>query len=224
MLRRKRSQVFFLIGAFALSLTATAMPSSQLGGRPAPDWIDRLERPERVEGLKVPEIVSRLNLKPGLVVADLGAGTGVFAREFAKAVGASGKVYAVDIDKELLDYIRGRAAKEKQANIVTVLGQFEDPAIPGRDVDIAFFHDVFHHIEKRQAYLKNLAPYIKPNGLIALIEMDKSDPNTSHREEPNMLVERKEVDQWMADAGFHPVKEHNDLFPGTKWFVIYQKK
>jgi 2-polyprenyl-3-methyl-5-hydroxy-6-metoxy-1,4-benzoquinol methylase len=209
---------------FVLLFGTLTASGSQLGARPAKDWIDRLEQPERIAGLKIPEVVARLNLKPGTVIADLGAGTGVFAREFAKAVGPTGKVYAVDIDNDLLGYIRDRAKKENQANIRTVLGKFEDPAIPARDVDIAFFHDVFHHIEKRQVYLKALSSYIKPNGLIALIEMDKNDPNTSHRADPHMLVDRKEVDKWMADAGFVPVKEHNDLFPGTKWFVIYQKK
>jgi SAM-dependent methyltransferase len=218
------SSSFVFASVLALSLgTATAL-AFQLGARPASDWIERLERPERIAGLKIPEVASRLNLKPGMVIADIGAGTGVFSREFSKAVGASGKVYAVDVEKELLDYIRDRAAKEKQTNIQPVQGKFEDPAIPARDVDIAFFHDVLHHIEKRQQYLKSLSTYIKPKGLIALIEMDRSDPNTGHRGDPNMLLDRKDVDAWMAESGFFPVKEHNDLFPGTKWFVIYQKK
>ena len=60
--------------------------------------------------------------------------------------------------------------------------------------------------------------------MIALIEMDRNDPNPGHRGDPNMLLDRKDVDKWMADAGFLAVREHNDLFPGTKWFVIYQKK
>lgn len=224
MLRGKRSQICVLAGVFVISFGAATTSGLQLGGRPAKDWIDRLEQPQRIAGLKIPEVVSRLNLKPGMVIADLGAGTGVFAREFSKAVGPTGKVYAVDIDNELLNYIRERATKEKQTNIRTVLGKFEDPAIPAKDVDIAFFHDVFHHIEKRQAYLKALSAYIKPKGMIALIEMDKNDPNTGHRGEPGMLVDRKDVDQWMAEAGFFPLREHNELFPGTKWFVIYQKK
>lgn len=224
MRQRKYSQALLLAGVSVLLFSASTVAAFQLGGRPAKDWIDRLERPERIAGLKVPEIVSRLNLKPGMVIADLGAGTGVFSREFSKAVGAKGKVYAVDIDNDLLDYIRERAKKENQANIRAVLGKFDDPALPARDVDMAFFHDVFHHIEHRQAYLKALSVYIKSNGTIALIEMDKNDPNGGHRGEPQMLVDRKDVDKWMGEAGFFPVKEHNDLFPGTKWFVIYQKK
>jgi 2-polyprenyl-3-methyl-5-hydroxy-6-metoxy-1,4-benzoquinol methylase len=225
MRRRIYRPTFIVINLLLVLLLGTLTASAfQLGARPAKDWIDRLESPERIAGLKIPEVIARMALKPGMVIADLGAGTGVFAREFSKAVGAKGKVYAVDIDNELLDYVRERAKKENQTNIRAVLGKFEDPAIPARDVDIAFFHDVFHHIEKRQPYLKALSTYIKPNGLIALIEMDKNDPNTSHRADPHMLVDRKDVDKWMAEAGFFPVKEHNDLFPGTKWFVIYQKR
>ena len=89
---------------------------------------------------------------------------------------------------------------------------------------MAFFNDVLHHIEHRGAYLKALAKYIGPTGKIALIEMDKNDPNGAHRDQPELLVSREQLDQWMSDAGFQPVKEHNDLFPGTKLFIIYGRK
>ena len=212
-----------LVSLLVLWVGATAASALQLGSRDAKEWIDRLERPDRIAGLKVPEIVSRLGLKPGMVIADIGAGTGVFSRPLAKAVAPSGKVYSVDIDQGLLDYINERAKQENISNIRTVQGKFEDPAIPGKDVDMAFFHDVFHHIEKRQAYLKALAGYIKPNGMVAMVEMDDKDPKGPHREQPDMLVSRANVDKWMAEVGFHPVKEHNDLFPGAKWIVIYQR-
>ncbi|OFV91496.1 MAG: hypothetical protein A3H28_02040 [Acidobacteria bacterium RIFCSPLOWO2_02_FULL_61_28] len=212
-----------LVSLLVLWVAATAASALQLGSRDAKEWIDRLERPDRIAGLKVPEVVSRLGLKPGMVIADIGAGTGVFSRPLAKAVAPSGKVYSVDVDPGLLDYINQRAKQENISNIRTVQGKFEDPAIPGKDVDMAFFHDVFHHIEKRQAYLKALAGYIKPNGMVAMVEMDDKDPKGPHREQPEMLVSRANVDKWMAEIGFHPVKEHNDLFPGTKWIVIYQR-
>lgn len=216
--------VFLLVSLLVLAVGASDSLALQLGGREAPDWIQRLERPDRIAGLKVPEVVARLNLRPGMVIADIGAGSGVFSRPLAKAVAPSGKVYAVDIDQGLLDHINQRAQQENMSNIRTVLGKFEDPAIPAKDVDMAFFHDVFHHIEKREAYLKALATYIKPNGMITMIEMDRNDPNTAHRGEPNMLVGRADVDKMLADLGFRPAKEHNDLFPGTKWFVIYQRQ
>jgi len=220
---RNSCHSFLLVSLLVLWVAATAASALQLGSRDAKEWIDRLERPDRIAGLKVPEVVSRLGLKPGMVIADIGAGTGVFSRPLAKAVAPSGKVYSVDVDPGLLDYINQRAKQENISNIRTVQGKFEDPAIPGKDVDMAFFHDVFHHIEKRQAYLKALAGYIKPNGMVAMVEMDDKDPKGPHREQPEMLVSRANVDKWMAEIGFHPVKEHNDLFPGTKWIVIYQR-
>jgi len=220
---RNSCHSFLLVSLLVLWVAATAASALQLGSRDAKEWIDRLERPDRIAGLKVPEVVSRLGLKPGMVIADIGAGTGVFSRPLAKAVAPAGKVYSVDIDPGLLDYINQRAKQENIANIRTVQGKFEDPAIPAKDVDMAFFHDVFHHIEKRQVYLKALAGYIKPNGMVAMVEMDDKDPKGPHREQPEMLVSRANVDKWMAEIGFHPVKEHNDLFPGTKWIVIYQR-
>ena len=213
---------FPLVSLFVLGMGVTAA-MGQLGSRETQEWIDRLEQPDRIAGLKVPEIVSRLGLKPGMVIADIGAGTGIFSRPFAKGVAPSGKVYSVDIDKGLLEYINQRAKQENIANIRTVAGKFDDPAIPAKDVDMAFFHDVFHHIEHRQAYLKTLSNYIKPNGMIAMVEMDKNDPKTPHKDQPEMLVSRADVDKWMAEAGFRPMKEFPELFPGTKWFVIYQK-
>ena len=213
---------FPLVSLFMLCMGVTAA-MGQLGSRETKEWIDRLEQPDRIAGLKVSEIVSRLGLKPGMVIADIGAGTGIFSRPFAKGVAPSGKVYSVDIDKGLLEYINQRAKQENISNIRTVAGKFDDPAIPGKDVDMAFFHDVFHHIEHRQAYLKTLSNYIKPNGMIAMVEMDKNDPKTPHKDQPEMLVSRADVDKWMAEAGFRPMKEFPELFPGTKWFVIYQK-
>jgi len=96
--------------------------------------------------------------------------------------------------------------------------------LPTRDVDLAFINDVLHHIENRAAYLKNLGAYIKPSGRIAIIEMNKDDPNTPHKNQPELLVSRDQITQWMSDAGFRLVQEHADLFPGTKWFLIFGKK
>lgn len=196
----------------------------QLGSRVTEEWIKTLERPDRLKTQKVDEVIRRLGLKSGMVVADLGAGSGIFSRPMAKAVAPSGKVYAVDIQQGLLDYIDKRDKEEKIENIKTVLGELDDPKIPGNDVELAFFNDVLHHIEHRDAYLKALAKYVGPTGKIALIEMDKNDPQGSHRNQPELQVSREQLDQWMSDAGFQPVKEDHDLFPGTKLFIIYGRK
>ena len=211
MFRKNRLRIFGLIALLVVLRFAAEAPA-QLASRKADDWITTLERPERAAGQKVDEVLSRLNLKAGLTVADIGAGSGLFSRPLAKAVAPSGKVYAVDIQQDLLDYIGKRAKEENIRNIRPVLGEYDDPKLPARDVDIAFINDVLHHIEHRGAYLK------------ALIEMNKDDPNTPHKSQPELLVSREEMDQWMAGAGFKLVQEFPDMFPGTKWFLVYGKK
>ena len=197
---------------------------AQLAPRKAQEWVVTLEGPQRIASQKIDQVLSKLSLKPGMVVADIGAGSGLFSRPLAKAVAPTGKVYAVDIQQDLLDYINQRAKAEGIANIQTVLGEFNDPKLPARDVDLAFINDVLHHIQNRAAYLKALGTYIKPQGRIAIIEMNKDDPNTPHKNQPELLVGRNEILQWMADAGFRLAEEHPDLFPGTKWFLVFARK
>jgi ubiquinone/menaquinone biosynthesis C-methylase UbiE len=211
---------------FLITLLALVGPvdaSAQLGPRETKEWIQNLDRPERIAGLKIDEVLAVLKLKPGDNVADIGSGTGAFSLPFAKAVAPSGKVYAVDIDPGLLDYIAQKAKKENVANIQTVKGEFSDPKLPTHDVDLAFFHDVLHHIQNRQAYLKALGTYIKPTGRIALIEMNRDDPKTPHRNSPEMLLSKDEVKNWMAAAGFRPGEEY-DVYGNPKWFIIYVRR
>jgi ubiquinone/menaquinone biosynthesis C-methylase UbiE len=133
-------------------------------------------------------------------------------------------VYAVDVQQDLLDYINKRDQEENIRNVQTVLGEFNDPKLPARDVDLAFINDVLHHIQNRAVYLKALAKYLNGSGRIAIIEMNKNDPNTPHKSQPELLVGREEIQQWMSDAGFKLVQEHPDLFPGTKWFLVFARK
>ena len=216
-----RSLCLITLGLFLL--VASAEAPAQLGSRETKEWIQNLDRPERIAGLEIDKVLPILNLKPGDNVADIGAGTGAFSLPLAKTVAPSGKVYAVDIDPGLLDYIVQKAKKENLENIQTVKGEFSDPKLPARDVDLGFFHDVLHHIENRQAYLKALGTYIKPTGRIALIEMNRDDPKTPHRNNPEMLLSKDEVKSWMAAAGFYPAMEY-DIFGNRKWFIIYTRR
>jgi len=213
----------------AVLLWWAALPAAygfQLGARSAEEWIQTLESPERLAGLKIDEVVARLELKPGMVVADIGAGTGVFSRAFARAVAPGGKVYAVDVDQGLTAYIAQRAKQEKLANLQAVLGAYDDPQLPARNVDVAFFHDVMHHIEHRQAYLQTLVSYLKPSARIVLIEIDPANPQHPHQahveKEHGMQLSKESVTHWLAALGFQPAQEF-DLFPGEKWFVIYER-
>lgn len=216
--RHARAMLLITVVTLAVGVDASA----QIGGRETKEWIKNLERPERIAGLKIDQVISLLKLKQGDNVADIGAGAGAFSLPFAKTVAPSGKVYAVDIDSGLLDYIAQKAKREEITNLHPVKGEFSDPKLPNRDIDVAFFHDVLHHIENRQGYLKALAGYIKSTGRIALIEMNRDDPKTPHRNNPEMLLSKDEVKNWMAAAGFYPADEF-DLFGSPKWFIVYAR-
>lgn len=232
-----------------LALATVKFTAAQIGSQPAAEWIPHLEDATRVAGLKIDEVVKIIGLKPGMVVADIGSGSGVFTRPFAKAVGAGGKAIAVDIDTALLSYISERANKEGIKNIQTHLAVPDDAKLSVASVDVAFFHDVLHHIEHRDVYMKNLAKYIKPNGRIVIIEnaaherqhgpaehgQAEHDPNAAmhqamqgnqHRtmehqgQQVEMSSERQKVDVMLAAAGFKPVQE-SALFGAGKFFVIY---
>lgn len=205
--------------ACVLVAGAWAPAWAQLATRPAADWARTLDAPDRLAGLKVDEVVARLELKPGDVVADLGAGTGPFEVAMAKAVSPRGKVYAVDIDRGFFDYIAEKTRAAGVSNVQTVLGEFTDPKLPARDVDVAVFHDVLHHIEDRPTYLKNLAGYLKPTARIAVIDYEGA--LGPHRAEPTLQVTQQQTAAWLAAFGYRPVKQI-ELFT-DKWFVVYAK-
>ena len=220
----KSSKYIYRSTLFTILMLAgvVAAPAFQLGSRPTAEWIQVLERPQRIEGLKIEEIIANLKLKPGMVVADIGSGSGVFSRPLAKTVAPDGKVIAVDIETGLLSYVRERAQKENIPNIETHLAEPNDAKLSGEVVDLALIHDVLHHIENRALYLKNLFQYIKPGGRVAIVDPDPDDPEGAHRNQPELLVSKAEIDQWMRAAGFQMV-EQIDLFPGKKNFLIYKR-
>jgi len=192
---------------------------AQLGARSTEQWLKTLDSANRVARLKVDDAVARLKVKPGSVVADIGAGSGVFTLPLARAVSATGKVYAVDIEQGLVDHIAAKAKEEKARQVVPVLGKFTDPNLPARDVDLAFIYDVLHHIQNRAEYLKNLAPYLKPTGRIAVIDFH---PELGpHKDDPSLQITKDQTKAWMAAAGFKPVAEHQ-LYE-DKWYVEYAR-
>jgi len=205
-----------------LLILAAAMPlSAQLGGRPAEQWAITLESGRRLGGLEIENVVSLIELQPGQVVADIGAGTGVFSVPLARAVGAMGTVLAVEVDAGFLPMIDEKAREAGLENIQTVLGEFEDPKLPRRDVDVAFFHDVLHHVEQRQAYLMTVASYMAPGSRIVVVDYDMNKAGVPHGNQPEMLISPEQVAEWMANAGFEVTREI-DLFE-EKFFVIYTK-
>ena len=186
----------------------------QLAQSPAEKYIAAMDDPHRV--LKVDEVIAKLGLKPGDIVADIGSGSGSFSIPMAKAIAPNGILYAVDIDQAMLDHVAGLAKTAGVVNLRTILGEYDDPKLPVKDVDVAFFHRVLHMIEHRQAYLNATAKYLKPDGRVVVI-----DKNREKSPDSWMWLNQSDVDTWMAAIGFYPAEQ----FPvfDDRYFVSYQR-
>jgi len=223
--RSIRVIVSFSVAALALGLTGAA--AFQLEWRDAKDWIISLERETRLADIQAEKRISYLNLKPGDIVADIGAGTGVFSRAMAKEVAPTGKVYAEDVQQALVDFIDKRAKEEGIDNIVTIFGEFSDPKLPANDVDVAWFHDVFHAVEDKETMLKNLVSYMKPDSRIAITEYDPNDPAAlRYHESLDILMSQQEARELFAKFGFYQLQEIQGWsLEGIKqWYIIFQRK
>ena len=218
--RHGRSSLVACLLTLAAVFSFCQPAAAQLGARSTEEWLKTLDSANRIARLKVDEAVAALQLKPGDVVADIGAGSGVFTLPLAKAVTSTGKVYAVDIEKGLVDHIARKAKEQKATNVHAVLGKFTDPNLPARDVDLVFIYDVLHHIENRSDYIKNLAPYLKRTARIAVIDFH---PELGpHKNDPALQITRDQTKAWMAAIGFKPVAEHR-LYE-DKWFIEYSRQ
>ena len=212
------------IASLVLAASLIAAPldvarGKQLGGRPADEWIKTLDGETRVSALKIDEVVAAMKLRPGQIVADIGAGTGLFDGPMGKAVGPKGRVYAVEVDAGFFPAIRKRAAGAQVANVETVLGQFTDPSLPVKNVDVALFHDVMHHVDKRAEYIKTLAGYLAPSARIVVVDYEPG--KGPHRDQPTLEVSRDQLASWMRDAGF-TLAEDVKLFP-DKYYLIFAR-
>lgn len=209
--------MFKCIAIFA-PLLLCAWPAAsalQLGSKPAKEWIESMERPERLAKLKTDEVMARLDLKPGDLVADVGAGSGVFSWPLAQAVAPGGTVYAVEVDQGFLEFIREGGQQRGVDNVVPVLGEFTDPKLPVRNLDLAFFHNVLHHIEGRPAYLETLSGYMNSNARIVIIDLVKG------HQEPEMQMSLDQVKEWMAGIGFEMTAEYS-LFE-DRFFTVFSR-
>ena len=177
------------------------------------EYAQVLEDPSRDAWQKPHEVVMALSLKSTDAIADIGAGTGYFARRFANH---AGKVYAVDIDPKLLAI----AEKNAPANLKTVLAAPDDPRLQERSVDIIFFCDVLHHIENRAAYYPKLAKALKPGGRIVVIDFYKKDLPVGPP--PSMKLSDDEVIAEFRKAGFTLAKRL-DILP-YQYYLFFDKR
>jgi len=149
------------------------------------EWLDREERDIEEEPDRA---LDALGLKRGDVVADVGAGSGYMSVRMAKRVGNEGRVYAEDIQPEMIALLNKRLTKEKVANVVPILGLITDPKLPEATMDLILLVDVYHEFSEPQQMLRGLRAALKPGGRLVLLEYRKEDPNVPIRLEHKMTV------------------------------------
>jgi ubiquinone/menaquinone biosynthesis C-methylase UbiE len=176
------------------------------------DFIKRFESNDREVFVKRREITKALELKPGMAVADIGAGTGLFTRLFANEVGPSGKVYAVDISKDFLDYITAQARSRGQTQIVTIRGTQDSTNLPQGSVDLVFLCDVYHHLENHEKILASIHLALRPGGMLVLVEFDRVEGKSSEFVLKHIRASQNEFRGEVESAGFETVQS----FEGPK--------
>jgi len=161
------------------------------------DWLDR---PEREEEEHPDQALQAIGIRRGMVVADVGAGSGVMTFKMAKLVGPSGKVYANDIQPQMLEILQTRAQHDKVTNVQTVLGTVSDPKLPAGAIDLILLVDVYHEFSQPQAMLDRMREALKANGRLVLLEYRKEDPTVPILPDHKMSV--SEVKAEVEPEGF----------------------
>ncbi|MGO8927216.1 MAG: class I SAM-dependent methyltransferase [Limisphaerales bacterium] len=147
---------------------------AQVMGHESAYW---LERPQRVAEEQPDQLVSQLRLRPGEIVADIGAGTGYFSRRLAQAVGPAGRILAVDVQPEMLTLLTNLSARPGFTNITPVLGKVTDPQLPAASADLALLVDVYHEFDFPYEMMQGICRAVKPGGRLVLVEYRGEDPN-----------------------------------------------
>jgi ubiquinone/menaquinone biosynthesis C-methylase UbiE len=179
-----------------------------------------LERPEREDEEAPSKALDALELKPGMVVADIGAGSGYYASRIAKRIGPTGRVYATDIQQGMIDILDRRIKSEGLTNITTVLGGMDDPRLPPQSIDLAIMVDVYHELQQPQIFLQRLRETFRPNGRLVLLEFRKEDPKVPILEVHKMSV--AEVKQELEAEGF-VIDKVVDVLPWQHIIVLKLK-
>lgn len=175
-------------------------PDRPVAGIISPIWASEDERRSADE---TGQVFKLLGIRPGLRVADIGAGSGYYTMALARAVGPAGEVLAQDITPDYLAKLRKRVAGARLANVKVGLGEAHDPRLPARALDTAVLIHMYHEITQPYALLYNLAAAMKPDGLVGIVDLDR--PTDEHGTPPDLLrCEFAAVGY--REAGFHMLR------------------
>jgi ubiquinone/menaquinone biosynthesis C-methylase UbiE len=216
--------------ALAAALAATiALAAGALAAQPfratadhpfddVPKWTAIFDDPRRDAWQKPDETVAALGLRAGMVVADLGAGSGYFSKRLSTAVGEAGTVFAVDLEPNLVVHLRDRAEREGTRNVIPVLASKDDPRLPARGVDLVLVVDTYHHLDRRREYLERVRACLREGGRVAVVDWKEGElpmgPPPPHK------LARARVVEEMTEVGFRLVAE--PTFLPYHYFLVFQ--
>jgi ubiquinone/menaquinone biosynthesis C-methylase UbiE len=183
----------------------------------AEQWAGVFDDPARDAWQKPHQVIEALALKPDAVVADIGSGTGYFAVRLAHFV-PQGRVYAVDLEPDMVKYLAERAKRAGLGNLSSIQGAADDPRLPGR-VDLVLLVDVYHHIEQRESYFRKLARALKPGARVAIVDFNAE---SRMGPPPAQRIAAERVVAEMGKAGYRLAAEHK--FLPNQYFLSFQAR
>jgi arsenite methyltransferase len=183
-------------------------------------YIAMLENPQRDSEQKPDEVIAALDLKPGETLVDIGAGSGYFAFRFARKIGDSGRVYAVDINSDMILYMNRHIRDKKVRNVTTILSAPDDPLVPDVPVNRFFVCNTWHHVQSRPRYIALMKKMLKPGGQIVVVDYKKKQLPVGPP--PEMKLAKREVIAELEAGGFKLAKEH-DFLP-YQYFLVFTAK
>jgi len=170
------------------------------------EWLirDKREREERCSMM-----LANLGLKPGMTVCDMGCGNGFHSLPIAKLLGKNGMVVGVDVQPEMLGFLRERAESEGIENVIPILGSYHNPRLPPNSIDIVLMVDVYHEFSHPEQMLAAIRKSLKPDGLVVLVEFREEDPKVPIK--PLHKMSKAQVNKELTANGYKLVKEFDRL-------------
>lgn len=188
------------------------------------EFVKRFENESREVAAKRPEVLALCAIRPGMCVADVGAGTGLYTFAFAEKVGPKGTVYAVDIAPAFLTYLGEQARKRGLANVVkTVKGGHETTHLPPGSVDLVFICDTYHHFEKPEPMLASIHEALRPGGRVVVIDFDKR-PDSSEFVKEHARAEKEVYFKEFEAAGFTKLATENAPALKENFIAVFRKR
>lgn len=219
--------LFFLLTAACIAQEASVRPGINekfLDPKLNVDeWAQRWETESREIFVQREKILAAVGLRPGMAMADIGAGTGLFTLPFSKAVGESGKVYAVEIAKGFLAHIKARANKASAENVETILCTDRSVELPEASIDLAFICDVYHHFEFPRSSLASIRKALKPGGEIVLIDFKRIPGESTQWVLDHVRAGQEVFESEILAAGFEKTGEVKDMLK-ENYFVRFRRK